>query len=59
MSMVPSNVTKSAKKCPLANTGKTCKWWKAGDLTLHLYGWLVPSDIKETPNSPFGDSTAL
>lgn len=29
---------------------------KAGDFILHLYGLLVPFEIKYTPNSPFGAS---
>jgi len=36
ISIVPIKVTKSAKKCPFDIFGKTCKWWYAGDLTLHL-----------------------
>jgi hypothetical protein len=56
MSTVPIIADKSAKKCPFTISGSKCKWWYAGDLTLHLYGVFVLSAISDTPNSPFGDS---
>ena len=37
---------------------KPCKWKKPGDLILQRNGIALPSDKTDTPNSPFGASTA-
>lgn len=57
MSIVPINVTKSDKNKFLLKCFSKYKWFNDGDLILHLNGLLVLSVKRETPNSPFGDST--
>lgn len=57
MSTVPINVTKSAKYRFLLRYFNNIKWLKEGDFILQRNGQFVLSEINETPNSPFGDST--
>src|SRR5690606_29294891 len=58
MSCVPITATTSASMCPCTISFIAARWGKPGARTLTRYGLFAPSEIKYTPNSPFGASTA-
>jgi hypothetical protein len=59
ISWVPIIVTTSAKSKFLDINSILAKWTNPGDLIRHLEGFLEESEIKPTPNSPFGVSTPI
>src|SRR5690606_2094800 len=58
MSCVPITATTSASMCPCTISFIEARCGKPGARTLTRYGLFAPSEIKYTPNSPFGASTA-
>src|SRR5690349_24950946 len=58
MSSEPRMAETSASMWPRFIKSIACRCAKPGARILHLYGLLVPSDTRKTPNSPFGASTA-
>src|SRR3954466_13840444 len=58
MSCVPITATTSASMWPLVISSSADRCTKPGARTLSRYGLLAPSEIRYTPSSPLGPSTA-